>query len=429
VILKDIQRQIEKCQQGPFIYPFYHNYCFSSIPHSILYLFGLQEKSPLSGILNKANVQQTNSLKIVLFLIDGFGYKQWLQYADKYEFLRLFSKKGVVAPLTTIFPSTTAATLATISTGLTPQEHGLPEYRVYFKELDRIIKTLRFSPLEGEGTDRLLEAGVDPKILFNEKTVYEVLSQFKIPSLTFLRESYAKSVYARATNRGSKTVTFINTSDLLVNLRNAIAETPSPAYFFVYWDGIDSIAHSYGLHTEQYLAELNDFFYLLREELLQKLCGKKAEEISLLVTSDHGQIDINPKKTVYLNQYRAVVDNLRIGRSGNKIFPWGSPRDIFLAVKPQKINETLDLLKRILKEEAKVVTTECMLKDGLFGRGALHKEFKSRVGDILILPYGNKTVWFEYFKGKKFKLLAVHGGLTPDEMLIPFAAARGDKLV
>ena len=429
MIFDKIQKQIEERKRGEFIYPCYESYCFSNIPSAVLYLLGLRKTSPLSGILDKANITQANSKKVVLFLIDGFGYKQWLEYANKYKFLKRFTKKGIVAPITTIFPSTTAATLTTIHSGLTPQEHGLPEWWVYFDELDKIIVTLPFTPLGEEGRDKLLDAGVDPKILFDGKTIYEILSESKIPSFTFIRDTYAKSAYSKTVHKGSETISFINSSDLLVNLRKKITEISTPAYFYVYWDAVDSIAHTYGPHTEQYLAELNGFFYLLQEEFLQELEKNSAEEISILITADHGQVNTNPKQTIYLNQYQEVVDNFAVGPSGNKILPWGSPRDIFLAVKPEKLNEVFEFLTKTLQNKATIMKTEEALKEGLFGNGDLHKKFNSRIGNILILPHGNLTVWYEHFKDEKFDLLGMHGGLSPDEMLIPLAVAKGNQLI
>ena len=429
MILEKIQKQIEGQRQGEFIYPCYESYCFSNIPFAILYLLGLRKINPLSGILNKAGIIPANSKKVVLFLIDGFGYKQWLKYADKYEFLKRFTKKSIVAPMTTVFPSTTAATLTTIHSGLTPQEHGLPGWWVYFDELDKIIATLPFTPLGEEGRDTLLEAGVDPKVLFDGKTIHEILSESKIPSFTFIRNTYAKSAYSKTVHKGSETISFINFSDLLVNLRKKVAEIPAPAYFYVYWDAVDSISHTYGSQMEQYFAELNGFFYLLQEEFIQKIEKNLAKEVSILITSDHGQVNVDPKQTIYLNQYSKVVDNFQVGPSGNKILPWGSPRDVFLAIKPEKLDKVFEFLTKTLQDKAIVMKTERALEKGLFGQGDLHKKFRNRIGNILILPQNNLTVWYEYFKDEKFDLLSMHGGLSSDEMLIPFAVAKGSQLI
>lgn len=429
MILEEIQKQIEGQRRGEFIYPRYESYCFSNIPSAVLYLLGLQMISPLSGILDKASITPTNSKKVVLFLIDGFGYKQWLKYANKYEFLKQFTEKGVVAPVTTVFPSTTAATLTTIHSGLTPQEHGLPEWWVYFDELDKIIVTLPFTPIGEKGRDKLLDAGVDPKILFDGKTIHETLTASEIPSFTFIRDPYAKSAYSKTIHNGSETTSFINSSDLFTNLRKKIAEVSSPAYFYIYWDIVDSIAHTYGPHTEQYLAELNGFFYLLQKEFIEKIGKDLAEEISILITADHGQINVDPKQTIYLNQYPEVVDNFEVGPSGNKILPWGSPRDIFLAVKQERMDKVFEFLTKTLQDKATIMRIDAALEEGLFGQGNLHKKFRSRVGNILILPHGNSTIWYEHFKNEKFDLLGMHGGLSVDEMLVPFAVAKGSQLL
>lgn len=428
MIFEEIGKQIEEKRRGEFLYPCYESFCFSNIPSAILYLLGLRKESPLSSILDKADIAPTNSKKVVLFLIDGFGYKQWLKYADRYEFLKRFTEGGVVAPITTVFPSTTAAALTTVHSGLTPQEHGLPEWWVYFDELGKIIVTLPFTPIGEKGLDKLLDAGVDPKILFDGKTIHEILSESKIPSFTFIRDTYANSAYSKTIHRGSETTPFINSSDLLTNLRKKIAEISTPAYFYVYWDATDSIAHTYGPHTEQYLAELNGFFYLLQKEFVEKI-ENLAGEISIMITADHGQVNVDPKQTAYLNQYSEVVDNFQMGPNGNKILPWGSVRDVFLAIKPEKLDKVFEFLTKTFQNKATVMKTEAALECGLFGQRNLHKKFKSRVGNILILPHGNSTIWYEHFKDGKFDLLGMHGGLTADEMLVPFAVAKGNQLI
>lgn len=429
MILESIQKEIEKQRRGEFIYPRYEDYCFSNIPSAILYLLGLRKTSPLSGIVNKAGVTPVNSNKIVLFLVDGFGYKQWLKYSRKIDFLNRFTENGVVAPITTVFPSTTAAALTTIHSGLTPQEHGLPEWWVYFDELDKIIKTLPFTPIEEKDGDKLLDSGVDPKILFDGKTIHEVLRESEIPSFTFIRDTYARSVYSKTVHKGSETIPFINSSDLFVNLQKKMAEISKPAYFYVYWDSLDSIAHTYGPHTEQYLAELNGFFYLLQEEFIQKMEKSFADKISIFITADHGQVTVDPRQTIYLNQYPEVVDNFQVGPSGNKILPWGSVRDVFLYIKPEKLNEVFEFLTKTFQGKATVMKIEKALEEGLFGKGNLHKKFRSRVGNILILPNGNSTIWYEHFKNDKFDLLGMHGGLSSEEMLVPFAVAKGSQLL
>jgi hypothetical protein len=88
MILSELENEIEKeRKESEFIYPFYEKYCFSNIPSTILNFFGIKSNKPiLPPKLYKDKLEIENSNKIVLFLIDGFGYKQWLGCYKNYEF-------------------------------------------------------------------------------------------------------------------------------------------------------------------------------------------------------------------------------------------------------------------------------------------------------------------------------------------------------
>jgi predicted AlkP superfamily pyrophosphatase or phosphodiesterase len=428
MILTEIQQHIEdrtaRAHGGEVIYPRYESYCLSKIPTLVLALLRIpQPDHPLLPIVQNTWADRQPPLKVVLLLIDGFGWHQWLRYAERYDVFNHITTRGVVAPITTVFPSTTAAALTSIHSGLTPQEHGLPEWWVYFDELDTIAASLPFTPLGAQGRDRLLEAGVKPSILFQGKTIYQTLAKAQIPSFTLIRGAYAHSAYSLQVHKGSITVPFINSSDLLVNLRQKISEVSGPAYFFVYWDAVDAIAHTYGPHTEQYHAELNGFSYLLQRELIERLPRHIAADVLLMVTADHGHINVAPRDTLYLNRYPRLVQSLQVSHAGRRILPWGSPRDVFLRVREDRLAETTAWLTKRLAGKATVLTIAEALQRQLFGEGTLHKRFKHRVGNLLILPDKDYLIWFEHLKGKKVTLQGMHGGLRPDEMLIPFAAA------
>jgi hypothetical protein len=428
MILQDIHTQIEKNQHNGNIFPLYSDYCFSNIPLTIEYLFGLRPNSPLADILDKAGVEPGKPHKIVLLLIDGFGYQQWLKYSARYEFLRRITRNGLVAPLTTIFPSTTAAALTTIHTGLTPQEHGLPEWTVYFAELDRIIQTLPFRELGTKIRDQLLTQGVDPKILYAGQTIYQRLAEAKIPSYAFSKDSISHSAYSKLVQVGSESVNSLHWSDLLVNLRQKIESTTAPAYFYVYSGAVDEIIHAYGLHNEQYLAELDGFFYLLQQELIAKLSPQTAAETIILVTADHGLVNTDPTETTYLSQDVEITAKLRISSQGNRILPWGSARDVFIAAQPDKLDWLYEYLKLKFKDQAMVMKINDALDHHLFGSGRPHAQFRARVGDILMLPYENKTFWYEHYPGDRFELRGMHGGLSPAEILVPLAIAKLSNL-
>lgn len=406
--------------------PDYRRYCFANIPSAVLYLLGAEKNTPLRYDLEFACVEPAPH-KVVLFLLDGFGYLQWKRYANHFEALQRFNNSFVTS-LNAVFPSTTAAALTTIHSGLTPQEHGLPEWWVYFREIDKLIKTLPFTPMGEKGTDRLREAGVDPKILFNGRTIYEKLADVGVPSYMISPLEYEKSAYSSLVHRGSISLPYTGVREMFQVLTAHLKSTTGPSYTYVYWPDIDSISHEFGPHSPEYVKTVQQFCAAFEEEFFAKLPEEATRDLVLLLTADHGQILVDPNETIMLNQFPEVVDNLRIGADGKKILPWGGARDVFLAVAPDKCDAVFDFLTRELGERAVVLRSADALAAGLFGKGTVHPEFPSRIGDILIIPQGNKTVWFERVPGKKFKDLGIHGGLHEEEMLVPFVVTRGDEL-
>ena len=422
--MTDIEAEIDRPGPDGFIYPQYGGYCFSNIPSLISRLLGLSTASPLSEISARAGLSGGFSRKVIAFLVDGFGYRQWLRYADRYEFLKRFTANGAVAPITAVFPSTTAASITAIHSGLTPQEHGLLEWWVYFRELGRVIVTLPFMELGGKAQDELLQSGVDAKILFDRQTIYPSLTGSGIRSVNLMHSSISNSAYSSRVLAGSEVVPFQDIHDLMERLVSLVSDVSSRVYIHVYWGAIDAAAHDRGLHSPEYMAELDKFFSSVAVEFLDAVPSEAARDVAILVFVDHGHVAVEPDKTLYLNNYPELVNCLGAGRNGDRIPPWGSARDVFLSLQAEKADTALKILNDALGDEATVLRSADALKSGLFGSGRIHNEFESRIGDILVLPRGNRTLGYELPFRKKFTMLGMHGGLSPDEMLIPLAIAN-----
>lgn len=431
MIKTKIKQLIEKeKKKGEFIFPFYEKYCFSNIPSTILSLFGLNPKRTLlPGEVYESVLKGKKPLKVILLLIDGFGFNSWLKYSKDYEFFHLFNRKGLVSPLTSMFPSTTASALTTISSGLTTQEHALHEWTVYFKEIDKTINTLPFTNIYEEGRDKLLKQGANPQILFKGKTAYQTLEKSGIKTFTFNNKVYNKSAYSKLVHKGSTTIPFRTISDLMVSLRKKLTEEKGPAYFYIYWDSLDSIAHHYGPNSAEYRNELNNISGAFTKELLGKIKNSAVKQTVFILTADHGEVKVFPEKTIFLNKYRSLKDNFQKGKNGKPILPTGAPRDLFLHIKPEKLEKTFKFLSQELRGKAKILKINQAMKMGLFGVGKPRKEFLDRIGNLLILPYKNNTICYKYPKIEPHKFLGHHGGLSEEEMLIPFAIARFSDLL
>ena len=423
-----VEKEILKNRKwGSFLLPDYERYCLSNVPDVV--------KNILSGSKSDTKVPKKmyekysrGSEKIVMFLFDGFGYYQWKKYFPKLEFFDNITRNGTVIPLTTIFPSTTAAAMNTISTGLTPNRHGLLEWNVYFKNLDMILSTLPFSPVKQDDVRRF-ERNANPKILLNSKTIYNSLKQDKVKSFTFVYSMYAISPYSRLAYSGSTLVPYDSIADLAMKLGILLESTKGKSYFYVYIDAIDHVAHQFGPHTPEYRTQLEMISYILQKGFLERMTKEASSNVTLMASSDHGQINVVPEKTIYLNNYKKFVGNLRRSRNGRVIMPTGSSRDLFVHLKKGSIGDTKEFLEKKIGSRAKIIETKEALKMNLFGPGKATKDFVDRIGDLLILPLKNNLVWYEYVKGMKFKSLGHHGGLSKDEMMTELAVARMKDLI
>lgn len=419
MILTDCLTDIKtRCNDGEFLRPDYARYSFAQIPSFVEVLLGTrkQDDHPLAEtLLRRVSSRPQN---VVLLLIDGFGYNQWLQYANRHPFFNRMLEHGALMPITALFPSTTAASVTTINSGLTPQEHGLIEWHLYLEELDEIIYTLPFTTLDAKDQpDSLRKRGVDPRVLFSGTSLYTRLGDRGVSSHAFLRDRYAGSAYSSVAQTGTNVIRYSSAPDMLVHLRQQLAAAKQRSYFYVYWDEVDHLSHTYEPHSEPYLAELNGLSHLLQTEFLDKVDRHAAERTVFLVTADHGHVVMKPNETIYLNQWPEVTEALAKSPAGKTIHPWGNARDVFLKVRDDAVDGVISFLSDKLAGKARVVRSQEEADSGLFGIGKEHPQFRKRIGNVLVLPYEEYAVWYQYPGHEKSKHRGMHGGLSREEML------------
>ncbi len=419
-----------------FILPDYNSLCLSNVTPTVLALLGVKTDRPRIPEHAFGGVSVDSPERVILVVLDGFGYREWQNQASE-GFVHAMTTKGHTIPMSTVFPSTTAAALTSLSTGLTPQEHGLPEWFVYFRELDMIVATLPFSPMGDPGRDTLWRT-TDPRILFKGETIYRKLAREGIPSYSFVNRTIAESAYSTTSLRGSETNAYSSSSDLMAAVKRKVEAVGSPSLFYVYWSYVDTIEHRFGPNTDESSLEAAMISYSIQKGLVEKLDRKVAEKTLVIVTSDHGQINVSPRTTIYLNRFRRLAENFERSESGKKILPSGSPRDVFLHTGSNS-NAVREYLEKKLDGVATVLDVEEAISLGLFGIRKPRRNFRDRVGDLLILPHKKHTIWYDHTKdgeisrsrrtrGGTFDMLGHHGGLTEDEVKIPFGVARLSQL-
>ncbi len=397
-----------------FVRPLYESYCFANLPSMVSHLFANEYQMLMpSDVLGDLPRRYRT---VVLLLVDGFGWRHFVQMAERVSLFRRVLREGVVSKLTALFPSTTAAHMTCLHTGQTPSQSGVYEWFQYHPELDRIIAPLLFSFAGDKGRNTLSEAGLVPADVFPNETIYQHLKRAGVQATLFHPSWLSSSLPARALAESARSLHYDTLAEGLVNLRRAVEEECQPSYFVLYYGGVDGLGHEYGPAAEQALAELDHFCVAVERYLLEPL---RSHDLLLIVTADHGMAEVNPQRTIYLNQTLASFNSyVSVNRYGEPLVPAGSPRDLFLHIKPELLDEAQSVLTEHLRGKAIVVKTAELIAAGFFGTSPSAR-FLARVGNLVVLPFIGESVYYRADGKFEMRYLGHHGGLTREEMEIP----------
>ena len=354
---------------------------------------------------------------VVLFLIDGLGWRFIERFQDA-PLIKRLTRDGKLEKLTSQFPSTTAAHVTTIHTGLPVGESGVIEWFYYEPLLDRVISPLLFS-FAGDKDRDTLKGQVDAKKLYPTKTLYNQFRNDGIESHVFGLRDYTPSTYSNVVMNGAALHSFKTVSEALVNLGLLLEKQTKPTYVHFYFDKIDGLCHEYGPTAPQTEAEIETFLLIMEYYFTRVFAGKK--RVLFLMTADHGASEVDPKTTIFLNtdkRFSGVERFFRTNRAGALLVPAGSARDMFLYVKDDLLDEAQEFLASRLEETAEVVKTRDLMAQGYFGPN-LSPEFRARVPNLVVLARRCEATWW-YVRDKfEQNYYGHHGGLTPQEMEIP----------
>lgn len=401
--------------------PLYDSYSFARLPATIQRVLtpnGHNTGLPadvLAGLPDQYD-------KVILVLIDAFGWRFVEPYLAHSTFLHRIATEGTVSMLTSQFPSTTAAHITTLGTGLPVGLTGVFEWFYYEPTVDRVIAPLIYAFAGDPIPGTLQTVNADPRRLYPTETISQKMVAEGVSAYALQDIEYAASPYSQAITAGARMIPFHTAAEALVNLPDLVLNTPGKAYFFLYIDTFDSLLHKYGPGAPQVAAEIEMLLWLLEKHLHGGLSGK-AQKTLLLLIADHGQIEVKPDQTIYLDQRDpGLVDLWRTNKQGQPIVPAGSSRDMFLYVKPERLNEAQERLTALLGEDAEVRRVSDLIAEGYFGTTTPSPTFMSRIADLVVFPRPHQMVW--WYEKKKFeqKFRGHHGGLTPQEMEIALMA-------
>ena len=334
---------------------------------------------------------------VVLLVIDGLGRAQ----LDSGPAPAL--RASLRGTMTSVFPSTTASAVTTFLTGLAPAEHAVTGWFTWMRELDSIIAPLPFTTRAGNAD--LTARGVEPAGVFVGPTVFE---RVRADCHAVLPAELVDSAYSRAHTRGAATRGFERLDGLVDAIVDVVRNAPRRTYVSAYWPVLDTLSHEFGasgVRTRRHLAEIDLHFARLRTALA-------GTGTLLLVTADHGFVDIRPESHLDADSVPGLEPMLSRPLCGE-------PRIAYCYVRADCRADFVERAVEGLDVAACVVDSASMIEDGWFGPGEPHPRLHERVGDFALVMQGDYAIR-DWIPGEKpFRHIGVHGGVSREEMWVP----------
>ena len=325
--------------------------------------------------------------QVVVLVLDGLG---WTQLGARSAIAPTLSAMDGRA-ITSVAPTTTATALTSISTGLSPGEHGIMGYRM---RVDRhVLNVLRWSADGRDARDSIRPESTQPHPVFAEQ---------RPPVVT--RAEFRSSGFTRAHLDRTRLCGWRMASTLVTEVAQLLRR--NEPFVYAYYDGIDKIAHEFGL-TEHYDNELR-----AADRLVADLLDALPAGAALVVISDHGQVDVGDATITLEPSVLSHVDQ----QSGEGRFRW-------LHARPGRSRQLFEAARAQCADVAWVVTRDQTIDEGWFGPFVTDAA-RSRLGDVALVA--REVVSFvDPTDTGLYELRARHGSLTADEMLVPLLVAYG----
>ncbi len=372
------------------IYPNY-NRCILNTMATVMKYYGLPcEYATLQEIETALAKKYKN---IVFMIFDGMGVDALEKNLKRTDFLN----QHIKAELTSVVPSTTTAAMTAYYAGKSPFEHGWLGWSLYFKEYGRCIDTfINTDSHTGEKLE-LPHAGHELMGYTHVCDQIEAVTNHEVKAY-MIEPSYIDY-------KGKNKKIGIEDAKGLFEEVEKLCQTDEEKFVFAYWTDPDKTMHGTGCYSEETKEKLQEI-----NDLLQGL-SIKMEDTLILVSADHGLIDVENK--TYLNEYPELTECFLIPP-----FIEGRLMSFFIR---EDLRETFkQRFNELFNEDFILLTRQEVLDKQLFGPGTPHKKTLDFIGDFVACATGPKL--FDYMpltKTKKFEFTATHAGLTREEMLVP----------
>ncbi|HST63875.1 MAG TPA: alkaline phosphatase family protein [Mycobacteriales bacterium] len=333
---------------------------------------------------------------VVLLVIDGLGWNLLRQHAADAPFLAGLEGGAITAG----FPSTTAASLASIGTGLPPGGHGI--VGLAFEVGEGIAMNALGWATAGDGRPRDLRDRFVPEDVQPVPTVFERLAAHGVAVRVILPVPFVASGLTRAVLRGGEGWGVRALGDLAAA---AVGEPEGDRTFrYAYHGDLDLIGHVYGPGTDPWRLQLT-----MVDQLARTIAEHLPPDGVLLVTADHGMVHVDEADRIDADERPDLLDGVRLLA--------GEPRVRHVYAEPGAAADVLAGWREQLAGRATVLSRAEAIAAGWFG--PVQPRVEPRIGDVVVACTGSTIVTRTEAEPVLSALTGQHGALTEDELLIP----------
>jgi Type I phosphodiesterase / nucleotide pyrophosphatase len=339
--------------------------------------------------------------RVAVVLVDGMGWHLLPELAASAPLLGsvLAGGTGRLSQLTCTFPSTTPSSLVSLGTGAQPGEHGILGFTVNIPGTDRVLHHIQWR-------DDPPYAAWQPL-----PTWFERLQQCGVAARAVLPASFMGSGLTDAAYRGADFRLTHTTDDYAQQLAGELQAAPGLVYG--YTAGLDTAAHVFGIGSPQWHEAA-----VRVDALLTRLVDALPPNAVLLVTADHGGLNVPPDARVDLDTDPRLGEGVRVVA--------GEPRVRYLHTEPGAAADVQATWSRVLDGRAQVYSRAQAVATGMFG--PVNPRHLPRIGDVVVICTGDAAVLATgHEPPETASLIGFHGAATPAEMAIPLIAVTSSS--
>lgn len=353
--------------------------------------------APLPAAAAHADLDNLPAIRsFVMVVVDGLGYSNLAERKGHAPTLAGLPKKRIE----TVAPSTTGAALTSITTGKLPGEHGLIGYMIRHPELG-LITTLKDW------------AGIsDPAAWQRATPLFASVTEMGARAVVIGRPAHAQGGLTEAILAGAEYHPGQRIEDRFAVASKMLRDGPATVVY-LYIDELDKAGHEHGWQSDLWVRRLEAL-----DGALSDLLRTLPSDVGVVVTADHGMVDVAPHQQVLLDADPTLIEGVaEIG---------GEPR--FRSLYLHDGVDAGELAQRWAAAEgdrAWVATRAEAIESGVFGDVA--PEVAERLGDVIIAARKRVAYYTSTDDPRAREMVGQHGSFSEDERGVPLVLAGALK--